>query len=247
MRRAYVFGIASVIWLQGLDAADLPTLAKQTNDSVHSELSAFICNERIERFRARLASNRKDRVDTVTAELSYENGEEVYSHILQNNRPLRSLESLAGAWSLGEYGTLLRQTRNLLSSKAAMFRQLTTINGVDAAIYSFDTNESDTPWILTVAQKDYRVAFRTFVWVSIPSAQIFKIARISRDIDQESRVTNVTWMVTFKACKLKGKQYLVPEGGQYAVTHGLDGWCEWNVVTFSNYHRYEAETRVTFD
>jgi hypothetical protein len=247
MRRAYVFAIASVIWLQVLDAGDLSTLAKQTNDSVHSELRAFICDERIERFRARLTSNRNDRVDTVTAELSYANGEEVYSHILQNNKPRRSVESLEGAWSLGEYGTLLRQSQHLLGSKTAMFRQLTTINGIDAAIYSFDTSESDTPWILTVAQKDYRIAFRTFVWVSFPSAQILKIARVSRDIDQESRITQITWMVTFKTCKLKGKQYIVPEGGQYAVTHGLDGWCEWNVLTFSNYHRYEAETRVTFD
>jgi hypothetical protein len=247
MLRASVLGIALTLSLQCLHATDLLTLAKQANQPIHSNLRSFTCNERIDRFRARLDEVGKHRVDTVTAELSYADGKEVYSQILRNDKPAASIDSLGGAWSLGEYGTLLRETEDLLGSNTAMFRQLTTFNGIDAAIYSFDTNESDSPWSLTIGPKDYRIAFRTFVWVSTGSAQILKIARVSGNIDQESRVSKITWMVTFKACKLKGKRYLVPDGGQYAVTHGPDGWCEWNVLTFTNYHRYEAETRVIFD
>lgn len=83
--------------------------ARAANEDVYSSLQSFVCSEEIDRFKGKLNGQSVKALDKVTAKLSFERGIEQYSDILQNQRPRSGMSSLAGAWSEGEFGTLLLQ------------------------------------------------------------------------------------------------------------------------------------------
>jgi hypothetical protein len=108
-------------------------------------------------------------------------------------------------------------------------------------------NEQESPWQLIVHSQSYNVPFRTYVWVSETDSQILKIARVSSQLPPETRVREVNWFITLEPTEMSGKTFLVPKTGQYAVLYTEAAECDWNTITFSNYHRFGADTTLRFD
>src|SRR5690348_10960974 len=79
--------------------------ARENSASLASALTNFICRERIERFRAAHGENIGKQIDVITSNVSFEGGAERYSDIFQNKKARRSISSISGAWSEGEYAT----------------------------------------------------------------------------------------------------------------------------------------------
>ena len=219
---------------------------RQVNDDVFTSLQSFVCNEQIERFRGKAGSGDARPIDTVVAKVSFENGVEHYMDIRQNNRQRPSISSLSGAWSEGEFGTLLRQTQILLKAEPAMFQRYADVNGTSAAIYSFDVSEDDSPWDLEISSKHFRIPFRTDIWVSRDSGQILRIERTSTGVPWQMGISEIRWGVTLEPVEMNGRTWLLPKKGDYAVLYEDSGRREWNEMTFSNYHRYGSEVALRF-
>lgn len=229
------------------DAQDLRVKIQSANQALYSDLQSFICDERIDRFSGSLAGSQGRQIDTVVAKVAFEDGQEHYTDIFKNKKKLSRISHLSGAWSQGEYGTLLQQTKVLLAAKPIEFRQKTVIDGVPASIYSFNVNEQESPWQLIVHSQSYNVPFRTYVWISEANAQILKIARVSTSLPVETRVRELNWFITLQPTDMGGKTFLVPKAGQYAVLYTEGADCDWNTITFTNYHRFAAEATLSFD
>lgn len=224
---------------------DLLARASVENELVYTELQSFICSEHMDRFQSRLDGNKSHQVDTVSTQVSFENGVETYSDIHQNNRVRTSLSSLPGAWSEGEFGTLLRQTRTLFSTQP-LSQSTTDLNGVPAALYRFYVSGEDSPWDLNVASKQYRLPFRTDVWVSKSTGEIIKIARTTTATPPDSGISEIQWDVDLKPVNLDGKMWLLPSSGEYSVAYQNSNHREWNNISFSNYHRYTSQSVIHF-
>jgi hypothetical protein len=236
---------------RGLDKAfavgtDILERARVANDDVYSALQSFVCNEEISRFRGNLNGQSAHPVDTVTAKLSFERGVEQYSEVFQNNRQRPGITSLVGAWSEGEYGTLLMQTQQLLSTQQVEFDSLADVKDEQAAVYHFDVASEDSPWDLEVAGHHYRLAFTTKVWISVKSGEILKIDRSSLGIARETRISQIQWGITLDRVGMNGKTWLLPTTGTYAVLYNQSNRKEWNSISFTNYQRYGARTELKF-
>jgi hypothetical protein len=217
------------------------------NELLYSDLQSFVCNERIDRYRGALGGVEGRRIDTVLTKVSFENGVEHYTDIRQNNRSLARISSISGAWSEGEFGTLLRQTQALLGSQLVLFQATTELNGVAAILYRFEVSEQDSPWDLEVEVSHYHLPFRTDVWVSQSSGQILKIERISTAIPSETRISEVRWSVSLDMVELNGKNWLLPSAGEYEVRYEESNRREWNLMSFSDYRRYGSEVALRFE
>jgi hypothetical protein len=215
---------------------DVLTKARIANENLYASLQSFVCHERIERFQGRLSGETGRPIDTVTANLSFENGVEHYSDVRQNARPRGSLSNLAGAWSEGEFGTLLLQTE-----------AFATLGDTATAIYRFDVPEEISPWDLEVGSRHYRLPFRTDVWISTRTGEIVKIARRSLAIAPETRISALEWKVTLEPVDLNGKQWLLPKTGEYSVVYDQSNRREWNLLSFSDYRRYGSEVSLRFN
>jgi hypothetical protein len=217
------------------------------NELLYSDLQNFVCDERMERYKGPLSGAEGRRIDSVTAKVSFENGVEHYTDIRQNNKPRPGITSLSGAWSEGEFGTLLRQTQAFIESEAMLFRMNTDTNGAPATLYRFEVSEQDSPWDLEIESRHYHVPFRTDVWVSLSSGQILKIERTSTAIPLETGISELRWSVSLQTVELNGKIWLLPNTGEYEVLYEESNRHEWNLLSFSDYHRYGSQVALSFD
>jgi hypothetical protein len=222
-------------------------LVRTANDDLYSSLKSFICDEQIARYRGRFNGDNPREVDAIAAKLSFENGIEHYTDIWQKGKRRTNLSSLIGAWSQGEFGTLLLQTEKLLETQGVDFREYSELNGQPVAVYTFGVEEQESPWDLEVSGRHYRVPFKTQVSVARDSGQIVKIARTSENLPVEMRISGIEWGVTLAPVELGGQKYLLPRSGEYMVLYQQSDRRDWNVMNFSNYHRYDVQVSLRFD
>ncbi len=228
-------------------AVDLLSRASAANEDLFSALQSFVCNEQIERFTGRAGRAGGRRRDTITARLSMENGDEHYTDIHREDRPLRDFSSLDGAWSEGEFGTLLKQSEQLLTTQTTLLESREVANGVASLIYSFHVAAIESPWDLEVGGQHYTIPFQTKIWISETSGKILKIERTSTGLPPELRIAQIDWSVTLGPVNLNGREWLLPHTAEYSVMYSDTNRNEWNTMQFSNYRRYGAETTVRFN
>lgn len=243
--------------VRGADKLDLTAVGKSdvhileraraANDDVYSSLQSFVCNEQINRFKGNINGQSAKALDTVTARLSFERGVEQYTDVYQNNHPRPGMSSLPGAWSEGEFGTLLLQTQQLLTTQPVAFDSFASMQGEQVAIFHFDVSENDSPWDLTVSGHHYRLPFRTNVWISVSSGEILKIDRTTLSIASETRISEIQWGITLSHVQLSGHSWLLPETGTYAVLYNESHHREWNLISFSDYQRYGSQSALRFE
>src|SRR6266478_6394570 len=83
--------------------------AKQAAESFTETLPNYICQEFMARFQNSSHITSWQALDVVSTEVVYENGRESYRNLKINDKPVKkSIEEIGGAWSTGEFGTLLR-------------------------------------------------------------------------------------------------------------------------------------------
>jgi hypothetical protein len=241
-----IFAEAKPMGLKSSDAlaSDFLMSAVAVNEDLYKGMESFVCHERIERYHS--AGFTKDgHIDTVTATVSFENGAEQYSDIHQNNRTLPSLADSDGAWSQGEFGTLLKQTLELLASKHVTFESEEPAGSGYAAIYSFDVTAEESPWDLTVGPWHYGIPFHTRVWIEESSGHVIRMDRMSGRIPYG--VSTISWSVSLAPVTLGDKQWLLPDTAEYRVNYRHFGQSVRNTMKFSDYRRYGSKSSFRFD
>ena len=237
----------SVGVVSGATAGDRLERVRAANEQLYNDLESFVCDEQMSRYKGSLSGDKAHQIDTVTARVSFENGTERYTNIRQNKQPRSNISGVTGAWSEGEFGTLLRQTQMLLMTQPVTFLRDSNLEGTPAAVYSFEVSEQDSPWDLEVGGQHYRVPFRTQVALSRDSGQILEIERVSTGLAPETHISEMRWSVSLAPVDLNGRTWLLPKSGEYTVSYEESGRREWNLLSFSNYHRYGSEVAVRFD
>jgi hypothetical protein len=221
--------------------------ARAANGDLYSALKSFVCHEEIQRYKGDLKGSKTHFIDKVSTNLSFENGVERYADIQQNKNSRPTLSAIAGAWSEGEFGTLLQQTGKLLELQPVSFVAFEALAGIPTAIYRFEVSEKQSPWDLEVGSAHYQIPFTTDVWISVASGEILRIARRSLSIPAETRISEIAWDVSLSAVNLNGSTWLLPSAAAYAVSYEESKRREWNQMSFSNYHRYGAESSLVFE
>src|SRR5690242_18234871 len=90
--------------------SDLLSRITLSADRLYNNLIGFVCREDIDRYKGNAHNPQGHKVDVITSTVSYGSDAEHYSDILRNNKRLDRISGLSGAWSEGEYGTLLGDT-----------------------------------------------------------------------------------------------------------------------------------------
>jgi hypothetical protein len=226
--------------------ADLLARVEIENELRYTDLQSFVCHEQMDRFRSNLKGDNPKRLDTVTAQVSFENGVENYSGIQQNNRLRGSMTEIPGAWSEGEFGTLLRQTKTLLTTRTSTSQPTKSQEGEAAVLYSLSVPGQESPWELIVDNQKFRVPFLTEVMVSQTTGRILKIKRTSTAMPASFGISEIEWSVNLKPVLMDGNQWLLPTSGDYSILYQKSNRREWNEITFAGYHRYTAASVIHF-
>jgi hypothetical protein len=204
----------------------------------YASLKDFTCKEQIERYRGSVRNPRSHKIDVITSQVSYYGDSEHYTNTRQNEKPLNEIGSLSGAWSQGEYGTILHETMMALNSRALKFVSFHDLDGAPAAVYSFNYTATDSPWDISVGGTHYFVPFLCQIWASVANGDVMRIERIAHDVPPSTGISVVNWAAVFSPTSVDGKILWLPAKAIYSVSYLNSDRHDWNQVVFSEYRPF---------
>jgi len=212
-------------------------------------LPDFICLQKTRRYTGSAENRTWQPQDVWEAELSYSQKNERYSHIRLNGKASRrQLESLGGALSIGEFGSLLR-TLFLPETQAEFWKDgEEQIEGSAVIIVGFRVSQERSGWTLSFKKShSLRVAYQGKVWVDAANCQVLRITQESLKLPitfpiAYSEATTVYSYVSLPG--LQGKLFLLPQTAHLILHERQPPIRSLNVIDFRNYRKFTADVRV---
>ena len=211
-------------------------------------LPNYVCTEQMARYQSDNNPPTWQAIDIVSATVVYENGKEDYRNLAINGKAInKKMDQLDGAWSTGEFGTVLIDLFN--PATAADFRPKGSSRtaGITAKLYDFDVTHDHSHWDIHVAGQSYSPAYRGSVWIDPQSARVLRIEMQAYGFPSAFPTDHVEMATDYEYVRLGDtKQYLLPVHSESLSCQRASNACSRNAIDFRNYHKYSGESTIKF-
>jgi hypothetical protein len=211
-------------------------------------LPSYICTEQMARFVSTSHIVNWQPVDIVSTEVVYENGRENYRNVAINGKPVKKdIEQLSGAWSTGEFGTVLVDLFSPSTAADFVFERDSKSGGRDAFRFRFDVEREHSHWRVQVPSQSVFPAYRGSIWVDKETARILRVEMQAYAIPEEFPLDKVESATDYEYVRLGERQFLLPVHAEtLSCLRGTNN-CSRNTIDFRNYHKYAGESIITFE
>lgn len=239
------------------DVAALPTTeadtrmvfieqAKAAATGFLGTLPNFICAQHTTRFVSETHGKEWRAVDLLSVDVVYEGGREKYEHLTIGGKASKKSAEESGAWSTGEFGTILE---DLFSpSTAAKFRYSASerIAGVDASVYKYEVERPHSHWRVVYRSQWILPAYRGTVWFDKKTARVLRIEMQATEMPKEFLADTAESAVDYEMVNLGAQKFLLPVHAEVLTCQRGTTDCDKNVIEFRNYHKFSGESNVVF-
>lgn len=223
--------------------------AKEAAAAFVGVLPNFFCRQLTTRYESDRPKDGWQAMDTISADLAYENGHESYTNIKVGSKEQKgSMEDVGGNWSTGEFASLLDDLFDPFT--AATFRKSgqDTINGRSATTFKFDVTREHSHWRVSMAAQLYYPAFRGTVWIDRETSRVLRLEIESRNMPLLFPLAKVEEAVDYDFVRLSTPQpFLLPTVSEVLSCQQGSSHCSRNRIEFRNYRKFGAESGITFD
>jgi hypothetical protein len=222
--------------------------AKEAAAAFVGVLPNFFCRQLTTRYESDRPKDGWQAIDTISADLAYEDGHENYTNIKVGNKPEKSMEDAGGNWSTGEFASLLDDLFDPYT--AATFRKTgqDTISGRSATTFKFDVTREHSHWRISIAAQLYYPAFRGTVWVDRETSRVLRLEIESRNMPLLFPLAKVEEAVDYEFVRLATPEpFLLPTVSEVLSCQQGSSHCSRNRIEFRNYRKFGAESGITFD
>ncbi len=211
-------------------------------------LPSYVCQEMMSRYQSSSHPADWQPIDVITTNLVYDNGKEDYRDIAVNGKPIKKrMEEMSGAWSTGEFGTVLIDLFSPATAADFHFRKDSRASGVDAKVYDFDVSREHSHWNVHIGAQTYRPAYRGSVWIDPQTARVLRIEMQAYGFPEEFPTDHVESATDYQYVRLGDlRQYLLPVHAETLTCQRGSNNCSRNSIDFRNYHKYTGESEITF-
>jgi len=210
-------------------------------------LPSYVCQEMMARFQSESHPANWQALDVVTSNLVYENGREEYKNIAVNGKPKKSMEETGGAWSTGEFGTVLIDLFSPATDAKFHYRKDSRTGGVNSKMYDFEVARENSHWSIHMASQTYLPAYKGAVWIDAATSRVLRIEMEAFGFPESFPTDHVESATDYQYIRLgDAKQYLLPVHAETLSCQRGTNYCSRNTIDFRNYHKYTGETSITF-
>ncbi|HEV3202287.1 MAG TPA: hypothetical protein VGZ73_30525 [Bryobacteraceae bacterium] len=210
-------------------------------------LPSYVCQEMMARFQSESHPASWQALDVVTSNLVYENGREEYKNIAVNGKPKKSMEETGGAWSTGEFGTVLVDLFAPATNAKFHYRKDGRTGGVNSKMYDFEVARENSHWAIHMASQTYLPAYKGAVWIDPSTARVLRIEMEAVGFPESFPTDHVESATDYQYIRLgDAKQYLLPVHAETLSCQRGTSYCSRNTIDFRNYHKYTGESNITF-
>lgn len=234
-----------------LNGDEDPVIAKARDEafSFSETLPNYIVKQVTTRFAteaARGGHTSWQAIDTVTADVVSEDGKESYKNVLVNGKAPREAVEKTGAWSTGEFASLLQDVLSDDTNADFHNKRPTTIVNRAAFRYDFTVEQPNSHWHVYAASESYSPAYGGAIWIDKDSSRVLRIELSAQKIPRAFPLDTVESAVDYDYVLIGDGKYLLPVHSEALSCRRGTGECTRNVIDFRNYKKFGAETSITF-
>lgn len=208
-----------------------------------SSLGSIVMHEEITRY-DRLRSKAR-RIDEFEALVEMTDGADGIQQLTRNGRPWSSAAQIPGAWSFGEFSTLLRISREALEGPSARLARPSD-GDPDVLVATFHIPASSARWFVKIGSHTWWLDFEGEIRMSAATGEVREISWTSAPLARDADVDQIRRTVRFAPMEVGGEMYVLPEYAEYRVVHS-GGHVEWNTAQFKNPARYGSRVSIEFE
>jgi hypothetical protein len=211
-------------------------------------LPNYVCQEVTTRYASETRVPSWQVIDMVSAEVVYENHKESYRNLMINGKATKKAPEETGAWSTGEFGTILRNLFDPGTDADFRYGEDDTIAHRSASVYKFDVERLRSSWKIWVPGQYILPAYKGSIWIDKETANVLRIEMQAQEIPEEFPRIAVESAVDFDYITLgTPEKFLLPVHAEVLSCSRNSNECERNVIEFRNYHKFTGESTIKFN
>ncbi len=242
---------AAPVETKPLDASDKIVLdsAREAALKYSATLPDFVAQQNTNRFfSTQSGGGAWQPLDVVTAEVVYMRGREEYRNVQIDGRPSTRPVEKTGAWSTGEFGTVLE---GLMAEEAqAQFRRRPGLARAaanrQAWVFDVSVPAAHSSWVLVSPDgREHQTAYSGAVWIDQETRRVLRIERRALNLPADFALSKVASTLDYAYARIDQTNYLLPFGGE-TMSCANGGSCSRNVIEFRGIRKFGAESNVKF-
>ncbi len=211
-------------------------------------LPNYVCQEQTTRYVSETRQPSWNVIDTVSAELVYDDHQESYRNLQINGKPSRKAPEESGAWSTGEFGTILGNLFAPQSATEFKYVQDDTIAHRAASVYDFKVQRVRSNWKIWVPGQYIVPTYKGAVWIDKKTGEALRIEMQAKEIPEAFPEISVETAVDYDSVSLGSpEKFLLPVHAEALSCWRNSNECQRNVIEFRNYHKFEGESTIKFE
>lgn len=213
------------------------------------DLPNYVCQEMMARFESDTHPANWQARDVVSAALVYDKGKEDYRDITVNGKAVKkSIDQIGGAWSTGEFGTILIELLSPATAAQFHYRREERQSGIMTKVYDYSVKRENSNWRIIEGGQTYMPAYKGAIWIDPATARVLRIEMEGVGFPEEFPTDHVESAVDYQYTLLGDeKKYLLPVHAETLSCQRGSDFCTHNVIDFRNYHKYSGESTITFN
>jgi hypothetical protein len=210
-------------------------------------LPNYVCQEQTTRYASETRQPSWNVVDIVSAEVVYEEHQESYRNLQINGKPTKKAPEDSGAWSTGEFGTILGNLFSPYTDADFKFAQDDTISHRSASVFDFKVLRVRSAWRIWTNGQYIMPTYRGSVWIDKQTAQVLRIEMQAKEIPEAFPEISVETAVDYDSIRLgTSEEFLMPVHAEALSCWRGSNDCQRNVIEFRNYHKFTGESNIEF-
>jgi hypothetical protein len=211
-------------------------------------LPSYVTTEAITRYQSETTPANFHALDVVTTEVVYENGKEDYRNITINGKKTtKTMEESGGAWSTGEFGTVLINLFAPATAAKFHFRRDSRVGSITAKMYEFEVDREHSSWQIHMGSQSFIPAYTGAVWIDPQTGRVLRIEMEGKGLPETFPIDHVESATDYAYVRLgDAQQYLLPVHSEALSCQRGTPYCSRNVIDFRNYHKYTGESSIKF-
>ncbi len=221
--------------------------ARQVAASFLEGLPNYVCQEVVTRYVSETRVPSWNVIDVVSGDMVWEEGKESYRNITINGKASRKPPEDSGAWSTGEFGTILAALFSPGTMANFKYVEDATITHLPASVYDFAVVRLRSAWNVHTPGQYINAPYKGSVWIDKQSAHALRIEMQAKDIPSEFPLVNVETAVDYDYITLgTPDKFLLPVHAEILSCDRGSNECGRNVIEFRNYHKFTGESTIKF-
>ncbi|MEX2260483.1 MAG: hypothetical protein WD696_00955 [Bryobacteraceae bacterium] len=185
--------------------------------------------------------------DVITARLSYFDQKEDYKLVLINNRlTQQSYESLGGASSTGEFGSLLRQVFEEKSRTRFEWERWATLRGRRAHVFKYRVAQPNSQWSISYEKRlEIISGYKGLLYVDRDTGFVLRVTLEAEDIPASFPIHEASTVLDYDFTKIGEAEFMLPL--RAVIRMRENKFLTRNEVEFRLYRKFSADAVITFD